>query len=309
MFWLKLKKSNDTILNLGGLKMSTSFPKKVQGQTQPHQPGIEAQMKPLPIYEHENYQVQAGKLKNKVAIITGGDSGIGRAVALAYVKEGAKVVLVYHQAEGEDATVIANKIKQLGGQSLLIEGDLAESAFANEIVSKALEAFGQINILVNNAAVQFPQKKIEDIVDQDLHHTFAVNYFAHFYLTRAVVPHLSAGDCIINTTSVTAYEGSEQLLDYSSTKGALRAFTQSLAMNLAKKGIRVNAVAPGPIWTPLIPASFDEQKVSEFGTTTPLGRLGQPVEVAGAYVLLASEDASYMSGTTIHVNGGTITNS
>jgi len=290
--------------------MSTqSFPKKVPPQTQSVQPGIESQMNPLPIYEHKNYHVQDGKLKNKVAIITGGDSGIGRAVALAYAKEGACVVLVYHPSEIEDVTVVKNKIEELGRQYLLIEGDLTEPTFPSEIVSKTLAKFGQINILVNNAAVQFPQKNIEDVTDEDLHHTFAVNYFATFYLTRAVVRYLKAGDCIINTTSVTAYEGSEQLLDYSSTKGALRAFTQSLAMNLAKKGVRVNAVAPGPIWTPLIPATFDEKKVSEFGSNTPLGRLGQPVEVAGAYVLLASMDGSYMSGTTIHVNGGTITDS
>jgi len=284
------------------------FPQKVPGQTQSTQPGIESQMNPLPIYEHEGDAVE-GKLENKVAIITGGDSGIGRAVALAYGKEGAKVTIVHHPREIDDATVVKNKIEQAGSQCLLIEGDLTDSTFANQIVSKAIETFGQINILVNNAGVQYPQKDIEAITNEDLHETFAVNYFATFYLTRAVVPHLTAGDCIINTTSVTAYEGNEQLLDYSSTKGALRSFTQSLAMNLAKKGIRVNAVAPGPIWTPLIPASFDEKKVSEFGSTVPLGRMGQPVELAGAYVLLASTDGSYMSGTTIHVNGGTITDS
>ncbi|MCL2558969.1 MAG: SDR family oxidoreductase [Turicibacter sp.] len=290
--------------------MSTqSFPKKVVGQTQPVQPGIESQMNPLPIYEQEGYQVQTGKLKGKVAIVTGGDSGIGRAVALAYVKEGAKVVLVHHPREGDDVRVVKAHIDDLGGEVLLIEGDLTEPNFTSEIVARTLEKFGAINVLVNNAAVQFPQKCITDITDTDLHQTFAVNYFATFYLTRAVVPHLTTGDCIINTTSVTAYEGNEQLLDYSSTKGALRTFTQSLALNLAKKGIRVNAVAPGPIWTPLIPASFDKEHVAKFGTTVPLGRLGQPVELAGAYVLLASTDASYMSGTTIHVNGGTITDS
>lgn len=285
----------------------SQFPKTAKPQTQTKQPGIESQMDPKPIYDHPEYNNGSGRLKNKVAIITGGDSGIGRAVALAFAKEGAKVVVVYYD-ETEDANETKQAIEQARGECLLIQGDLTNPSFAQDIVNQTLAKFNQINILVNNAAVQYPQNEITQIKDEDLHKTFAVNYFGTFYLTRAVVPHLTEGDSIINTTSVTAYEGNETLLDYSSTKGALTAFTRSLASNLAKKGIRVNAVAPGPIWTPLIPASFDAQKVSQHGANVPMKRMGHPVELAGAYVLLASNEGSYMSGITIHVNGGTIIN-
>ena len=285
----------------------SQFPKTAKPQTQTKQPGIESQMDPKPIYDHPEYNNGSGRLKNKVAIITGGDSGIGRAVALAFAKEGAKVVVVYYD-ETEDANETKQAIEQAHGECLLIQGDLTNPSVAQDIVNQTLAKFNQINILVNNAAVQYPQNEITQIKDEDLHKTFAVNYFGTFYLTRAVVPHLTEGDSIINTTSVTAYEGNETLLDYSSTKGALTAFTRSLASNLAKKGIRVNAVAPGPIWTPLIPASFDAQKVSQHGANVPMKRMGHPVELAGAYVLLASNEGSYMSGITIHVNGGTIIN-
>ena len=285
----------------------SQFPKTAKPQTQTKQPGIESQMDPKPIYDHPEYNNGSGRLKNKVAIITGGDSGIGRAVALAFAKEGAKVVVVYYD-ETEDANETKQAIEQAHGECLLIQGDLTNPSFAQDIVNQTLAKFNQINILVNNAAVQYPQNEITQIKDEDLHKTFAVNYFGTFYLTRAVVPHLTEGDSIINTTSVTAYEGNETLLDYSSTKGALTAFTGSLASNLAKKGFRVNAVAPGPIWTPLIPASFDAQKVSQHGANVPMKRMGHPVELAGAYVLLASNEGSYMSGITIHVNGGTIIN-
>ena len=285
----------------------SQFPKTAKPQTQTKQPGIDSQMDPKPIYDHPEYNNGSGRLKNKVAIITGGDSGIGRAVALAFAKEGAKVVVVYYD-ETEDANETKQAIEQAQGECLLIQGDLTNPSFAQDIVNQTLAKFNQINILVNNAAVQYPQNEITQIKDEDLHKTFAVNYFGTFYLTRAVVPHLTEGDSIINTTSVTAYEGNETLLDYSSTKGALTAFTRSLASNLAKKGIRVNAVAPGPIWTPLIPASFDAQKVSQHGANVPMKRMGHPVELAGAYVLLASNEGSYMSGITIHVNGGTIIN-
>jgi len=287
---------------------SQNYPKTAPPQTQETQPGIESKMNPMPIFDNSSI-TSSQRLKGKIAIITGGDSGIGKAVAIRFAKEGAKVAVVYHKDEIEDAKKTESEIKKVHGECLLLEADLKEPTMSKEIVEKTLEAFGRINILVNNAAVQFPQKQIENITDKDFHHTFAVNFFAPFYLTRAVVPHLKAGDCIINTSSVTAYEGNEQLLDYSSSKGALRAFTQSLSMNLVSKGIRVNSVAPGPIWTPLIPASFDAKKVSEHGSKVPMKRMGQPVELTGAYVLLASEEGSYMSGTTIHVNGGTITNS
>jgi len=286
-----------------------NFPKTAPPQIQTSQPGIESKMEPTPIFEHPDYIQQGTRLKDKVAIITGGDSGIGRAVAIAYAREGAKIVIVYCSNEYDDAAETKKIIEDASAECLLIEGDLAKPQFSTEIVNKTLEKFKKINILVNNSAVQYPQDEIMNITDEDLHRTFDVNYFGTFYLTRAVVPHLTEGDSIIITTSVTAYEGNATLLDYSSTKGALTSFTRALSANLAPKGIRVNAVAPGPIWTPLIPASFDAQRVAQHGANVPLKRVGQPVELVGAYILLASAEGSYMTGSTIHINGGTITSS
>lgn len=276
-------------------------------QHQDVQPGLEYKMVPRPISEDPDYR-GSGKLKGKVAIITGGDSGIGRAAAYAFVKEGAKVVIVYLN-EHQDARETQKRIRELGGESLFIAGDMRREDFSREIVEKTLHHFGRIDILVNNHGVQFVQKSILDITREQLFDTFETNIFAFFYLTKAVLPHMKAGGSIINTTSVTAYEGHKDLIDYSSTKGAIVTFTRSLSLSLEKNGIRVNAIAPGPIWTPLIPASFSAKKVSEFGTDTPMKRAGQPFELAPAYVYLASDDSRYMSGQVLHINGGTMVSS
>ncbi|HAX72779.1 MAG TPA: NAD(P)-dependent oxidoreductase [Firmicutes bacterium] len=285
----------------------STFIKTPQPQSQDTQPGMESVMQPRPVFQHKDYNKSSGRLQDKVAIITGGDSGIGRAVSVAYASEGAKVVIVYYN-EHDDANETKSIIEAGGGQCLLLSGDIANSSFSDEIVQKTLATFGQINILVNNAAVHYEHQNFTDTLDEDILKTFATNIFGPMYLSRAVIPHLQAGDSIINTTSVTAYEGNATLIDYSATKGALTSFTRSLSAHLASKQIRVNAVAPGPIWTPLIPAAFEAQHVAQHGANTPLGRVGQPVELAGAYVYLASNDASYISGITIHINGGTIIN-
>ncbi|WP_068619905.1 SDR family oxidoreductase [Paenibacillus tuaregi] len=275
-------------------------------QHQNQRPGLEDQMNPLPQYEG-SYQA-AGKLKGKVALITGGDSGIGRAVAVAYAKEGADVAIVYLN-EHSDAEKTKSEVEKHGRRALLIPGDIGEEAFAQEAVKKTVSELGGLDILVNNAGEQHPQENIEDITSEQLERTFRTNIFAMFYLTKAAMPHLKKGCTIINTASVTAYKGNPTLLDYSSTKGAIVSFTRALSMNLVgKKGIRVNAVAPGPIWTPLIPSTFDEEKVKQFGADSPMQRPGQPEELAPAYVFLASEDSSYISGQVLHVNGGEIVN-
>ncbi|OCQ90461.1 NAD(P)-dependent oxidoreductase [Nostoc sp. MBR 210] len=278
----------------------------LQPPQQQQPPGTESKMQPRPKAEDEQYR-GSGKLKNKVALITGGDSGIGRAVAIAFAKEGADVAIVYLNEHG-DARETKSLVEEQGRRALTIAGDITDETVCQNAIQQTLGEFGKLDILVNNAAEQHPQKSIEDITKEQLERTFRTNIFSMFYLTKAALKHLKKGSAIINTTSVTAYKGSPQLLDYSSTKGAIVAFTRSLSQNLVEKGIRVNAVAPGPIWTPLIPSTFPEEKVENFGKQVPMQRAGQPEEVAPSYVFLASDDASYISGQVIHVNGGEVVN-
>ena len=275
-------------------------------QHQDQQPGLESLMNPKPIAEDPVYTGSA-KLIGKVAIITGGDSGIGRAVSIAYAKEGADVVITYLN-EHDDALETKARVEQLGHRCLVLAGDIGDEAFCQGVVNQTLQAFGKIDILVNNAGEQHPQNSLLDVTTSQLERTFRTNIYSYFFLTKAALPHLKSGSVIINTTSITAYEGHDQLIDYSATKGAVVSFTRSLSESLCKLGIRVNGVAPGPIWTPLIPASFQADHVATFGSTTPMKRAGQPKELAPAYVFLASEDSSYMSGQILHINGGTIIN-
>ncbi len=272
-------------------------------QQQDHQPGRETEMHPKPDYMPKF--PGNGRLAGKVAIITGGDSGIGRACAVLFAREGAEVALVYLE-ETEDASITEAAVRAEGKQALLLRGDVGDKTFCDNVVGKVIEEFGKLDVIVNNAAEQHPQEEITDISAEQLRKTFETNLFGYFYLTQAAMPHLGKGASIVNTTSVTAYRGSPQLLDYASTKGAIVAFTRSLAGNLADKGIRVNAVAPGPIWTPLIPATFDADKVAEFGATQPMKRPGQPNEVATCHLFLACEESSYLSGQVLHPNGGEI---
>ena len=275
-------------------------------QKQPQQPGLEEKMRPRPEVGAK-LTAAAPKLAGKLALISGGDSGIGRGVALAFANEGADVAILYLN-ERQDAKETVRMVQNSGRRSLAIAGDVGSEAFCKRAVARVIKTFGRLDVMVNNAGEQHPQDGIEKITARQLERTFRPNIFSFFYLTKAALPHLKKGSAIMNTTSVTAYRGSASLIDYSSSKGAIVSFTRSLAHSLVKRGIRVNGVAPGPIWTPLIPATFPGEKVETFGSDVPLGRAGQPNEVAPCYVFLASQDSSYMTGQILHPNGGEIVN-
>lgn len=286
--------------------MKKETPKKQRPAQQQTPPGEQKKMIPQPITE--NAEKGSGKLEGKVAIITGGDSGIGRAVAIAFAKEGADVTVVYLQ-EHEDANETKRLVEEKGKKCLLISGDVGQEGFCQSIILDTLSSFKKIDILVNNAAEQHPQESIEDISQEQLERTFKTNIFSFFFLTKAALKELEKSKgTVINTSSVTAFRGSENLIDYSSTKGAIVGFTRSLALNLIKKGIRVNGVAPGPVWTPLIPSTFPEEKVETFGSDVPMKRAGEPSEIASCFVFLASNDSSYITGQFLHPNGGEIIN-
>jgi NAD(P)-dependent dehydrogenase (short-subunit alcohol dehydrogenase family) len=286
---------------------SSNSKEPIRPAQEQERPGLESRMNPEPVYDHPEIK-GSGKLLNKIAFITGADSGIGRAVAILFAKEGADIVNVYLN-EHEDAARTAKEVERYGRKCLSIAGDIADEAFCKESVKSAIKEFSRIDILVNNAGTQFEQKNFTDITTDQLLKTFSTNIFSMFWITKEALGYMKEGSCIINSTSVTAYRGSAALIDYASTKGAIVGFTRSLATNLVEKGIRVNAVAPGPIWTPLIVSSFDAEKTAVHGSDSPMKRSGEPVEVAPSYLFLASNDySSYITGQVLHPNGGEIVN-
>jgi NAD(P)-dependent dehydrogenase (short-subunit alcohol dehydrogenase family) len=281
--------------------MSSEQKQTLPPQVQDQQPGHETEMNPRPDYEPR--YPGSDRLKGKVALITGGDSGIGRAAAVLFAREGADLAILYLN-ESEDAQETKRLIEREGRSCLTVAGDVGDPNFCRSAVDQAIQRFGKLDVLVNNAAEQHPKSDIGEITPDQIDRTFRTNIFGYFYMVQAAMPHLKKGSAIINTTSVTAYRGSSDLLDYSATKGAIVAFTRSLAQKLACEGIRVNGVAPGPIWTPLIPSTFPAEKVKQFGANTPMQRPGQPNEVAPSYLFLACEDSSYITGSVLHPNGG-----
>jgi NAD(P)-dependent dehydrogenase (short-subunit alcohol dehydrogenase family) len=285
--------------------MADKNPRKIPPQSQQRQPGREHLMRPQPDYKPRF--PGCGRLKGKVALITGGDSGIGRACAVLFAREGADIAFVYLE-ENKDAEKTKALVEGEGKRAIAIKGDVTSEAFCKSAVKRCLDEFRRLDVLINNAAEQHSREQLTEISPEQLRRTFATNVFGYFFMTQAVLPHLKQGAAIVNTTSVTAYRGSDHLIDYSATRGAIVTFTRSLSKSLAKKGIRVNGVAPGPIWTPLIPASFDAEHVANFGKDTPFGRPGQPYEVATCHLFLACPESSYMSGQVLHPNGGEVVN-